>query len=235
MNTIAIIAQKGGAGKTTLAIHLAVAAERDDKTAAVIDLDPQASATIWRDVREGETPAVVPAQSNRLGLVLQEAKKCGAALALIDTSPNSESASLAAARAADYILIPCKPHLFDLQAISTTIELARIAGKPFAIVLNAVPATGTLGEQAASVVASLGAPIAPVQLGHRAAYYHCLTKGQVAAEYDPLGKASEEVFALYRWVTAQLPQDEAAGLSAAVHTGGHVYTSTRTQKEGLNG
>jgi hypothetical protein len=39
---------------------------------------------------------------------------------------------------------------------------------------------------------------------HRAAYYHCLTRGQVASEYDPLGKAAEEVFALYRWVTAQL-------------------------------
>jgi chromosome partitioning protein len=204
VKTIAVVAQKGGAGKTTLAIHLAVAAERDEKTAAVIDLDPQASAATWSDVRAGETPAVVSAQPNRLSIVLQEAERCGAEFAIIDTSPNSESASLAAARAADLVLIPCRPHLFDLQAVSTTIELARIANKPFAIVLNAVPAQGRLGQETAAVLQRLSVTTAPIQLGHRAAYYHCLTRGQVASEYDPLGKAAEEVFALYRWVKAQL-------------------------------
>jgi chromosome partitioning protein len=204
VKTIAVLAQKGGAGKTTLAIHLAVAAERDEKTAAVIDLDPQGSAATWSDVRAGDTPAVVSAQPNRLSIVLQEAERCGAEFAIIDTSPNSESASLAAARAADLVLIPCRPHLFDLQAISTTIELARIANKPFAIVLNAVPAQGRLGQETAAVLQKLDVTTAPIQLGHRAAYYHSLTRGQVASEYDPLGKAAEEVFALYRWVTAQL-------------------------------
>lgn len=204
MKTIAIVAQKGGVGKTTLAIHLAVAAERDEKIAAVIDLDPQASAATWSDVRAGDTPAVVSAQPNRLAVVLKEAERGGAEFAIIDTSPNSESASLAAARAADLILVPCRPHLFDLQAVTTTIELARIANKPFAIVLNAVPAQGKLGQETAAVLQGLSVTTAPIQLGHRAAYYHCLTKGQVAAEYDPLGKAAEEVFGFYRWVTAQL-------------------------------
>lgn len=204
MKTIAVVAQKGGAGKTTLAIHLAVAAERDEKTAAVIDLDPQASAATWSDVRAGDTPVVVSAQPNRLSIVLQEAERGGAEFAIIDTSPNSESGSLAAARAADLVLIPCRPHLFDLQAISTTIELARIANKPFAVVLNAVPAQGRLGQETAAILEKLGVNTAPIQLGHRAAYYHCLTRGQVAPEYDPLGKAAEEIFALYRWVTAQL-------------------------------
>jgi chromosome partitioning protein len=189
---------------TTIAIHLAVAAERDEKTAAVIDLDPQASAATWSDVRAGDTPAVVSAQPNRLSIVLQEAERCGAEFAIIDTSPNSESASLAAARTADLILIPCRPHLFDLQAISTTIELARIGNKPFAIVLNSVPAQGRLGQETAAILQKLDVTTAPIQLGHRAAYYHCLTRGQVASEYDPLGKAAEEVFALYRWVKAQL-------------------------------
>ncbi len=70
--------------------------------------------------------------------------------------------------------------------------------------LNAVPAQGRLGQETAAVLQGLGVTTAPILLGHRAAYYHCLTKGQVASEYDPLGKAAEEVFALYRWVTAQL-------------------------------
>src|SRR5262245_41058803 len=137
MKTVAVISQKGGSGKTTLCIHLAVASERKETTAAVVDLDPQASATTWRDVRDDETPVVVPAQPNRLAIVLEEARKHGAELVLIDTSPNSETASLTAARLADMILIPCRPHLLDLQAIALSVEVARIAKKPFAVVFNA--------------------------------------------------------------------------------------------------
>lgn len=206
MKTLGVISQKGGSGKTTLCIHLAVAAERDDKTAAIIDLDPQASATTWRDVREGDTPVVVSAQPSRLGTVLDAARQNGARWTLIDTSPNSESASLAAARASDFILIPCRPNLFDVQAISLSIEIARIARKSFAVILNAVPPKGTLGEEAAAVMAQLGAPVAPIQLAYRAAYFHCLTKGQVAPEYDALGKAAEEVHKLYQWVDSQMMQ-----------------------------
>ncbi len=204
MNTIAVISQKGGSGKTTLCIHLAVAAEREEKTAVVIDLDPQASASTWRDVRDSETPAVVPAQPNRLALVLEEAKKLAARLVIIDTSPNSESASLTAARLADFIVIPCRPNLLDLQAITISVELAKLAQKPYAVVLNAVPPTGSLGENASTVLRQKNIVPAPIQLGHRAAYYHCLTRGQVAQEYEPLGKASEEIFQLYRWLLDQL-------------------------------
>jgi chromosome partitioning protein len=200
MKTLAVISQKGGVGKTTLALHLAVAAERDDKTAVIIDLDPQASASTWRDLREDETPIVQPAQVNRLPVILSEADKHGAALAIIDTSPNSESGSLAAARAADLVLIPCRPHLLDIRAIGTSIEVAKLAQKPFAVVINAVPHRGGLGAEAEAAIAQYGAPIAPVQLVLRAAYYHCLVNGQVAQEYEPLGKAAEEIHELYKWV-----------------------------------
>ena len=204
MKTIAIISQKGGVGKTTLALHLAVAAERDGKTTVIIDLDPQASASTWRDLREEETPVVQPAQANRLGVILEEAKKQGAAFVVIDTSPNSESSSLAAARAADLVLIPCRPHLLDLKAIGSSIELGRLAKKPFAVVVNAVPPRGALGTEADVAIGTYDAPIAPVHLSMRAAYYHCLVNGQVAQEYEPIGKASEEVFELYKWVRKQV-------------------------------
>src|SRR5689334_18614553 len=138
MKVIAIISQKGGAGKTTLALHLGVAAEHDGKSAAIIDLDPQASATGWGDSREAETPAVVSAQASRLQKVLDAARTSGAAFVIIDTAPHSESAALAAARAADFILIPCRPAILDLRAISDSIDLAKIAEKPSAVVLNAV-------------------------------------------------------------------------------------------------
>lgn len=204
MKIIAIVSQKGGAGKTTLALHLAVAAERDGQSAAIIDLDPQASATSWGDSREAETPAVVSAQAARLPQVLEAARDAGAALVIIDTAPHSESTALAASRAADLILIPCRPAILDLRAIGSTIDLAKLADKPAAVVLNTIPPRGSLGEEAKLAVAGYGVEIAPVQLGQRAAYQHALTAGLTAQEYEPNGKAAEEIAQLYMWTCTQV-------------------------------
>ncbi len=72
MKTLAIVSRKGGAGKTTIAVHLAVAAEAAGLTTVIFDLDPQASAALWSDHRGQPIPAVVPAQAPRLhGLLAQ--------------------------------------------------------------------------------------------------------------------------------------------------------------------
>lgn len=200
MKTIAILSQKGGAGKTTLAIHLAVAAELTGQRAAIIDLDPQASAMSWSDSREAESPAVVSAQAARLAPVLEAARKGGAQLTIIDTAPHSESASLAAARAADLILIPCRPAILDIRAISNSIDIARIAKKPAVVVLNSVPARGSLAADATEAVDTYHIPVAPVQITQRAAFIHALTAGQSAQEFEPRGKGADEIKQLYRWV-----------------------------------
>lgn len=204
MKVVAILSQKGGAGKTTLAIHLAVAAEQSRHTAVIIDLDPQASATSWKDSRSAETPAVAPAQAVRLPQVLEAARKGGASFAILDTAPHSETASLAAARAADLILIPCRPAILDLRAISNTIEIARIANKPAAVVLNSVPPRGSLAEEAAKAVAAYGVEVAPVQWKQRAAFMHALTGGLAAQEYEPRGKAALEAKRLYTWTCQRM-------------------------------
>ena len=110
MYTIALIAQKGGTGKTTLAVHVAADFEGAGGSAAIVDLDPQASAALWGDKR-GRSPFVgaVPA-----------ARRSGADLVVIDTAPHSESAALAAARAADLALVPLRPGLFDIAALDAT-------------------------------------------------------------------------------------------------------------------
>lgn len=204
MKTVAILSQKGGAGKTTLAIHLAVASENAGRTAVIIDLDPQASASQWKDSREAESPVVVSAQPARLSAVLETARRGGAELVIIDTAPHSESAALAAARSADLILIPCRPAILDLRAISNTIDIANIAGKPVSVVLTSVPPRGNLKEDAADAVTSYGVTVAPAQMGQRAAFMHALTSGQSAQEYEPGGKAAAEVKQLYMWTCKQV-------------------------------
>jgi chromosome partitioning protein len=143
MKTVAVLSQKGGAGKSTLALNIAVAAEAAGKRAVVIDLDPQASAAGWKDSRASETPVVVALPHTRLAAGLQAARDGRAALALIDTAPHGEVAAMTAARAADLILVPCRPGIFDIRAIGTTAELVRLAGKPAFAVLNALPPGAT--------------------------------------------------------------------------------------------
>src|SRR5271170_6790301 len=207
MKTIAIKSQKGGTGKTTTALNLAVAAEKAGQTAVVIDLDPQASAAGWKDTRRAEMPVVVSVPPARLPQALQAAQEGGAALALIDTAPHAESASLAAAKAADLILIPCRPGILDLRAIGMTAEIVKLAGKPAFVVLNAVPPGATrLLAGARAGLAVHGLAIAPIAVEQRAAFGHALTVGLTAQEFDPDGKAAEEIVQLYEWLQTQLRQ-----------------------------
>jgi chromosome partitioning protein len=204
MKTIAIISQKGGAGKTTVALNLAVASERANKSTAVIDLDPQASATGWGDHRKSDQPAVISAQAARLPQVLAAASEAGAALAIIDTAPHSEIAALAAARSSDLILIPCRPGILDLRAIHSTIDLVKLAGKQAAVVLNSVPPRGALGDGAVEAIAVYGIEVCPVRLGSRAVFIHSLTEGLSALEFEPEGKGATEIRQLYKWVCRQV-------------------------------
>jgi chromosome partitioning protein len=207
MKTIAIESQKGGTGKTTTALNLAVAAERAGHTAVVIDLDPQASAAGWKDTRLAKTPVVVSVPPTRLPQALQAAQDGGVDLVLIDTAPHVESAALAAAKAADLILIPCRAGILDLRAIGTTADLVKIAGKPAFVLLNAIPPGATrLIADARAAVAVHGLEVAPVAIQQRAAFGHALTAGQTAQEFEPGGKAADEIAELYGWLRMQLWQ-----------------------------
>ncbi len=200
MKTIALISQKGGAGKTTLALNLAVAAELHGHSCVVIDIDPQASAMGWQDTREKETPVVISAQAVRINEILQTAKEHGADLVIIDTAPHSDSAALQAARAADLVIIPCKPSILDLRAIATSVDIASMAKKPAVAILNSVPPRGSLTEEALEAIRSYGLEIVPEHLGQRAAFVHSLTVGQAVLEYEPSGKAAQEIETIYKWI-----------------------------------
>lgn len=207
MKTVAVEAGKGGSGKTTTTLNLAVAAGMAGKTVVVIDLDPQASAAGWKNSRSAETPVVVSVPPARLPQALEAAQSGGADLVLIDTAPHSESAALAAARAADLVLIPTRAGILDLRAIGATADLMKIAGKRAYVVLNAMPPGATrLVEDARAAAAVHGLEVAPIVIEQRAALSHSLTAGQTAQEYEPKGRAAEEIGRLYEWLRSRLEE-----------------------------
>ncbi|MEP7245380.1 MAG: AAA family ATPase [Gammaproteobacteria bacterium] len=217
MDVIALISQKGGSGKTTLALALAVAAETAGRPAAVIDLDPQATATNWADRRENQPPVVVSAQPARLAQVLSAAADSGAEFVLIDTPPRAEGAAMAAAKASGLVLIPCRPAVFDLDTVATSLELIRLSGNPrIAAVLNGVPASGSEREEATQVLQELGVTVSPTGLGYRKAFQQAGAMGKGPQEYDPDGKAAQEVAAVYQFVCELMNSRTSEGVNSDV-------------------
>ena len=204
MKTVAILSRKGGSGKSTFAVHLAVAAEKDGHTTALIDLDPQASAVKWSRRREGDSPVVISAHSTLLSEVLETAAKGGVSLCILDTSPHSESAALDAAKVADLAVIPSRPAIFDLEAVGDTIQIASMAKVPVRVVLNGVKPSGSVVIKAKKALAIYDVPCAPCTLGDRVAFSHSVVDGVTAQEYEPTGKASREVGALYSYLSREL-------------------------------
>ena len=199
MQTLSLIAQKGGTGKTTLALSLAVAAEQAGKTTLIIDLDPQASACKWGDRRACEAPAVIDAQPSRIANALEKAAQAGVDFAIVDTPARIEQAAAEAAKISDLVIIPCKPSIYDLETLYATIDLVQSRAKrPPIVVLNAVPAQGTRHEQAIQAIRAMGVAVCPALIGQRVAFEYAAQLGQSAAEYEPDGKAAAEIQHLYK-------------------------------------
>lgn len=204
MFIVTILSQKGGTGKTTLAINLATASELAGKPAVIIDLDPQASAKAWQDSRGDKAPAVISAQASRLPELLDTARKHGAELVVIDTAPHSETASLAAARAADLIFIPCRPGILDIRAISASVDVASLSKKPAIAVISACPHNGSLGDEAEQAIKTYHLAVAPIRITERRAFIRSLTASQSVQEYEPKGRGAEEIQQFYKFTLSQL-------------------------------
>jgi chromosome partitioning protein len=201
MLTIALLSQKNGSGKTTLSLNLAIAAVEDGKQAVVIDLDPQQSAARWARLRQADAPVIVSGHAPNLAQLLQQAASAGANLVIIDTAPKSETASLVAANAADLILIPCQPSSLDLDAVADSVNIARLAAKPAAFVINGCKAGSSLTEMAAEALADYSLPLAPVRIGSRVAFVKSLADGLGVTEHEPRGRSAKEIRELYAYTT----------------------------------
>lgn len=205
IKTIAVVSQKGGSGKTTLALHLATVAVQKKMTTCVIDTDAQATAAAWADWRGDYLPAVVTSPPARLARTIENAAREGMDLVVIDTPPHAEAAMREAIKAADLVLIPTRPRAFDLHALEGIADLVKFTGTPAYVVLNGVPARATrLLEDARQSVAGLGLETCPVTFGERADFHRSASSGEVASEIDAAGKAAAEVKALWTWVKKAL-------------------------------
>ena len=202
MKTIAVISQKGGSGKTTTALGIAVEATKRGRRVAVIDLDPQATAAKWGDRRpDKEKPAVVSCQAARLRQVLDAAAEEGVELAIIDTPGKSSDAAIAAAKVADRVLLPIQPHLFDIETLDSVEQILGLAGgRPASVVLNRAPVQGKRHEDAKEGLNGRGFDFSPVVLFQRAAHADAANIGETASEYEPNGKAALEMRALYDYI-----------------------------------
>jgi len=209
MKTLSLIAQKGGTGKTTLGIHLAVAALRDDLPVVLVDTDPQASASAWWQRRAAETPALVQGTGDELEGILEQARGRGFALAIVDTAPHSSAQAGACARASDWVYIPTRPAILDLDAIGASTELTAAAETPARIVLNACPPP-TRGQEpritgeAREALGRYGVPVCEVAISQRAAFSHALIDGRAVTEFEERGKAAAEIAALWRGLRRDL-------------------------------
>jgi chromosome partitioning protein len=204
MRTIAFMSQKGGSGKTTLAVHTAVAAHEAGQRVVVIDTDPQQSATVWSDARPESAPVVATVAAADLGRVLDAARGDDMTLAIVDTAPHAAPDAARVARAADLVLIPCRPTAFDLAAAEAAAAIVQAAGVPAAFILSACPFRAPEIAETRAVLAEHGLPVVPGEITDRRAFARAVATGKAVTEFESDGKAAAEIRALWDWITEQL-------------------------------
>ncbi len=200
MRIITIHSQKGGVGKSTTAVCLATAATLDGISACVLDLDPQSTATKWRDRRQAEEPAVVPATAGRLEKILEIPRKGGAQLVIIDTAPKNESDARRAMQLSDIVIIPTTDNIGDLEALQPSVETAQAAKKPAYILFCRVITRSAMLEQARTAANGYEAQLIPITSYQRTGYARAAISGQTPQETEPGGRAAEDITSLYAWL-----------------------------------
>jgi chromosome partitioning protein len=208
MRTLAVLARKGGVGKTTLALHLAVIAVESGLRVLLVDTDPQRSAAHWWRTRSAEAPQLAEADVSRLADLLTAAEADGIDLVIVDSRPSLERDTVEVARHAGFVVIPCRPGPLDLHAVGGTAEVVQAGGTPGAIVINAAPVgrggmDAAITTEARAALATYGHPVAAVAVAQRAALSHALIAGQAVTEFEPRGRAAAELRQLWKWIEGQ--------------------------------
>jgi len=211
MQTIVLTTQKGGSGKSTLSISLALAAIRAGHNVRLIETDPQGTVSNWKRRRPYASPIVEPIYAareveERLRLIARD----GVTVTIVDTAGGETAATNSAIRYSDLCLIPTRPSIADIEATAATLRVIRAWHRPFAYVLNQTPiraaarlagAEHALGAEAALDAAEI---VAQPFVVMRNDYQDALSAGLAVCEHAPGGKSAEEIRALWQWVETRL-------------------------------
>jgi chromosome partitioning protein len=225
MNVLVFASRKGGSGKSTLAAHLAAHAHKPSRPCLLIDSDPQGSLTLWHRLRvaDGATDDL-PLKAVHRGVAdaVKAAKADGAEWVFIDTPPNMSASVTDAVRAATLVVVPCRPGIFDLEAVKDTIAFAREARKPYAVVLNAAPPKRQDVEsptvtQARNSLAAVKIPVWGGQITQRANFSLALAEGEGAKEYDSGSSAAAEIGRLWHAIEKSVKAIRGVREGAVMH------------------
>jgi chromosome partitioning protein len=206
LRKLVLLSRKGGTGKTTLSVNLAVAGLADGLSVAIADLDIQGSARSWADSRGADSPLVAAANGGSLFPFANAQERAGRDLLIMDTPAGDSQASAAAIRLADFAVLVCRPSYFDLAALVPSAQAVRAAGRPGLIVINQAPSRRGGVEapaiaRAVKAARELGFPIASVGLRARVAFQESLWRGQGVMEFEPRGPAAAEIDRLWQDVS----------------------------------
>jgi chromosome partitioning protein len=207
MRVLAMASQKGGSGKTTLSGHLAVQAQLAGAGPVVlIDIDPQGSLSDWWNERSSEYPAFAQTTVARLAADLEILRQQGFKLAMIDTPPAITMAIQSVIAVAELIVIPTRPSPQDLRAVGATVDLCERAGKPLLFVVNAATPKAKITSEAAVALSQHGT-VAPVTIHHRTDFAASMIDGRTVMEVDANGRSSQEVQALWTYISDRLEKN----------------------------
>jgi chromosome partitioning protein len=221
MNVLAFASRKGGAGKSTLAAHLAVHMHRTTRRCLLVDDDPQGSLTLWNELR-AEFALPLKVVKRGVGEIVKKAKKNGVEWILIDTPSNGSASVMEAIEAATLVIIPCRPGLFDIDAVQQTIAFARHARTPYAVILNAAPSKRQGFESSAvaaarQCLARLEVPVWGGQITHRACYSLALTDGEGVKDLDCDPYSEAEIGGLWSAIEKSVKVIRGARQKPAMH------------------
>ena len=199
MKVIALVTQKGGSGKSTLCVSLAVAAQEAGHTVCILEMDRQATASQWAIASKGVPPEVAPIAPDRIEVSLQRISSGEYDYVFVDTPGIDSPGTNAAIRHADLCLIPCRPTPADLRGVAPTLGAVHRLEKPFAFVLNQAPPKGYRVRDTAEGLKVMGV-LADVNIVMRNDHQDAMATGQGVTEFNPTGAAATEIRGLWAWV-----------------------------------
>jgi chromosome partitioning protein len=199
MKAITFVTQKGGSGKSTLCISLAVAAQEAGQSVCILEMDRQATISDWAEHRKQASPEVAQVDATQLDDIMARLRRSDFDYVFIDTPGVDSPGSLAAIRAADLCVIPCRPTPADLRAFKPTLAAIYRLEKKFTFVLNQTPPRSYRVRDATDGLAVLGV-LPEVNIVMRNDHQDALGLGQGVTEFNPTGAAAAEVRQLWAWI-----------------------------------